>query len=78
MSTALVTASVTAGPSTDSDPEDKFVVLLTYNFYTSLEGSLSLLLKSKKTLFSILKTSLLHCIESIRTVSGPGSITAME
>jgi predicted phage tail protein len=74
----LITTSATASPSTESDPEDEFIRLLTKNFYDSMEGCLSLLFKSKKTPFSVLKASLLHCIESIRTVGGPGSVAALE
>jgi len=78
MSTALVTALVTVGPSTDSNPEDEFVMLLTKKLYANLEGSLSLLFKSKKTLFYVLKASLLLSIESIKTMGGPDNVIALE
>jgi hypothetical protein len=78
VSTASITPFVTASSSAESDPEDEFVQLLTKNFFDSMKGSLSLLFKSKKTPFSVLKTSLLHCIESIKTVGGPGSVVALE
>jgi hypothetical protein len=77
-SATLTTTFATASPSTELDPEGEFVKLLTKNFYESLEGSLSLLFKSKKTSFSVLKASLLYCIESIRTVGGSDSVVALE
>jgi hypothetical protein len=75
VSAALASASA---PLTEPHPEDEFVVLLTKSFYTNLEGALSLLLKSKRTPFSTLKASLLLSIESIRTIGGPDSVTALE
>lgn len=60
------------------DMKAKYLESMIRHFYASLEGVLPLLLVSKRSPFEMLKTSLLYCIASVRTIGGGASAVPLE